>query len=244
VTVPSPSDAGSNNARRAIRVLIVDDDALVRGGLRLMLGGVRHLEVVGEAADGDEVPAAVRTLRPDVVLMDIRMARVDGLSATRQVRGQADAPEVIVLTTFDADEQVLAALRAGAAGFLLKDTPPSDIVRAIEAVAAGDAMLSAAVTRRLIAMVGNDPGAATRQLARARLAELTERELDVAGGVGRGLSNAEIAAETYMSVATVKAYVSRLLLKLDLTNRVQVALLVHEADLSDVTLGRALRSDD
>jgi DNA-binding NarL/FixJ family response regulator len=236
VTVPL-SGAGSNTATRAIRVLIVDDDALVRGGLRLMLGGVAHLEVVGEAADGDEVPSAVRSLRPDVVLMDIRMARVDGLSATRQVRRDAGGPQVIVLTTFDADEQVLTALRAGAAGFLLKDTRPSDIVRAIEAVAAGDAMLSASVTRRLISLVGNDPGAASRHQARARLSALTERELDVANGVGRGLSNAEIAAEVFMSVATVKAYVSRLLLKLDLTNRVQVALLVHEANFADGTAG-------
>jgi DNA-binding NarL/FixJ family response regulator len=214
----------------ATKVLIVDDDALVRSGLMMMLGGEPTIELVGEVADGDEVPEAVRRLAPDVVLMDIRMARVDGLTATRDLRSWNDAPEVIVLTTFDADRQIIAALQAGAAGFLLKDTPPAEIVRAVQAVAAGDPMLSPSVTRRLIGLIGDRPVAAERDAALRRLATLSERELEVARGVGKGLSNADIAAQNYMSVATVKAYVSRLLAKLELTNRVQVALLVHEAE--------------
>ncbi len=218
-----------------IRVLIVDDDPLVRAGLGLMLGGAPSIEVVGEATDGSEVPAAVRRLRPDVVLMDIRMANVDGLAATKDVRAWTDAPEVIVLTTFDADEHVLAALRAGAAGFLLKDTPPADIVRGIEAVAAGDATLSPAITRRLIGLVGNSSAAPARDRARAGLETLTERELEVARGVAQGRSNAEIAEANYMALTTVKAYVSRLLVKLGVTNRVQIALLVQEAERDDAT---------
>jgi DNA-binding NarL/FixJ family response regulator len=216
-----------------IRVLIVDDDALVRAGLGLMLGGAPSIEVVGEATDGAEVPDAVRRLSPDVILMDIRMADVDGLAATKEVRAKGDAPEVIVLTTFDADEHVLAALRAGAAGFLLKDTPPADIVRGIEAVAAGDATLSPAITRRLIGLIGPDAAAPGRDRARAALATLTERELEVARGVAKGRSNAEIAESRFMAVTTVKAYVSRLLVKLDVTNRVQIALLVQEAERDD-----------
>lgn len=215
-----------------VRVLVVDDDALVRAGLKLMLGGAEGIEVVGEAADGGEVPAAVRRWRPDVVLMDIRMPRVDGLAATRELRSWSDAPEVVVLTTFDADEQVLAALRSGAAGFLLKDTPPGDIVRALESVAAGDAVLSPTVTRQLIGQVTGSAAAVRREEAAARLADLSDRERDVAAGLGRGQSNAEIAAATYMSVATVKAYVSRIMLKLGLNNRVQVALLAHDAELT------------
>jgi DNA-binding NarL/FixJ family response regulator len=214
-----------------VRVLIVDDDALVRAGLTMILSGADGVAVVGEAADGAEVPAAVAEHRPDVVLMDIRMPRVDGLAATEALRRQAGAPEVIVLTTFDADEFVLRALRAGASGFLLKDTPPVEIQRAVRRVAAGEATLSPAVTRRLIAHVAA-PAPAPRAAARQRLAELSEREREVALALGRGRSNAEISAELFMSVATVKAHVSRLLTKLDLNNRVQVALLVHDAGLA------------
>lgn len=214
----------------AVRVLIVDDDALVRSGLTIMLSGAPSIELVGEVADGDGVPDAVRSLHPDVVLMDIRMVRVDGITATQELRRWGDAPEVIVLTTFDADRQVLAAVRAGAAGFLLKDTPPADIVRAIEAVAAGDAVLSPPVTRRLLSLIGDERQTVNRNSETERIRDLSERELDVARGVGQGLSNAEIATATYISVATVKAYVSRLLVKLGLTNRVQLALLVHEAN--------------
>jgi DNA-binding NarL/FixJ family response regulator len=219
-----------------VRVLVVDDDPLVRAALAMVLGGAEGIELVGEAADGDEVPEAVRRCRPDVVLMDIRMPRVDGLTATERLQPGPDAPDVIVLTTFDADEQVLRALRAGASGFLLKDTPPAAIVEAVQRVAAGEPMLSPSVTRQLIAhvaLVDATGGGADDRRARAeaRLRTLSERELEVALAVGRGLSNAQIGAELYLSVATVKAHVSRLLTKLDLTNRVQVALLTHDAEL-------------
>jgi DNA-binding NarL/FixJ family response regulator len=213
-----------------IRVVLVDDDALVRSGLRMMLAGAQDIEVVGEADDGRGALGAVDRHRPDVVLMDIRMPQVDGIAATRLLRSQPDPPAVLVLTTFDADELVLRALRAGAAGFLLKDTPPPEIVRAIELVYAGDSMLSPAVTRRLIALVAGDSDADVRRdSARERLAALSAREREVALAVGEGRANAEIAAELHMSVATVKAHVSRLLAKLDVDNRVQIALLVQDA---------------
>jgi DNA-binding NarL/FixJ family response regulator len=215
---------------RVIRVVLVDDDALVRSGLRMMLAGAEGIEVVGEADDGRGALGAVDRHRPDVVLMDIRMPQVDGIAATRLLRSQPDPPAVVVLTTFDADELVLRALRAGAAGFLLKDTPPAEIVRAIELVDAGDSMLSPAVTRQLIALVAGDSDAdARRDVARQRLATLSAREHEVALAVGQGRSNAEIAAELHMSVATVKAHVSRLLAKLEVDNRVQIALLVQDA---------------
>src|SRR5690242_20688173 len=192
----------------------------------MMLAGAAGIEVVAEAGDGREALGAVDRHHPDVVLMDIRMPQLDGIAATRLLRGQPSPPAVIVLTTFDADELVLRALRAGAAGFLLKDTAPAEIVRAIELVHAGDGMLSPAVTGRLIALVaGEDRG----EDARTRLASLSAREHEVALAVGRGASNAEIAAELHMSVATVKAHVSRLLSKLEIDNRVQIALLVQEA---------------
>jgi DNA-binding NarL/FixJ family response regulator len=217
----------------AIRVLLVDDDPLVRSGLRMMLAGAEGIEVVGEADDGRGVLGALDLHRPDVVLMDIRMPQLDGIAATRLLRGQPDPPEVLVLTTFDADELVLGALRAGAAGFVLKDTPPAEIVRAIELVHAGDGMLSPAVTRRLIALVAAEDDASTRhESARERLAGLSPREQEVALAVGQGRANAEIAADLYMSVATVKAHVSRLLTKLEVENRVQIALLVQDATRS------------
>jgi DNA-binding NarL/FixJ family response regulator len=215
-----------------IRVLIVDDDALVRAGLAMMLGGAADLEIVGEAEDGSQVLAAIDAHRPDVVLMDVRMPKVDGLEATRLVRARQGAPQVIVLTTFDVDDHVLAALRDGAAGFLVKDTPPTEILRAIRLVAGGDAVLSPTVTRKLVDHMAADGGAAISAQAVQRLGELTEREREVAVAVGHGSSNAEVAAELFMSVATVKAHVSRLLMKLDLDNRVQIALLVHDAGLS------------
>ena len=213
-----------------VRVLLVDDDALVRSGLRMMLAGAERIEVVGEADDGRGVLAAVDLHRPDVVLMDIRMPQLDGVAATRLLRAQPAAPAVVVLTTFDADELVLRALRAGAAGFLLKDTPPAEIVRAIELVHAGDGMLSPAITRRLIALVAGEGDAADRHAsAREQLGRLSPREREVALAVGRGHPNAEIATELHMSVATVKAHVSRLLVKLGVENRVQIALLVQDA---------------
>jgi DNA-binding NarL/FixJ family response regulator len=212
-----------------IRVLIVDDDALVRAGLSMMLAGAEDIRIVAEASDGAEVADAVATHSPDVVLMDIRMPRMDGLAATEALRGRPNAPQVIVLTTFDADEHVMRALRAGAAGFLLKDTPPPEIIRAVRLVASGEAMLSPAVTRKLIAHLADDGAAARRSRATDLLERLTEREHEVAVAIGQGKSNAEIGQELYMSVATVKAHVSRLLTKLELNNRVQIALLAHDA---------------
>ncbi|MEU3165659.1 response regulator transcription factor [Streptosporangium sp. NPDC006930] len=213
-----------------IRVLLVDDDAIVRAGLRLMLGGAPDIEIVAEAADGSEVPALVTAHGPDLVLMDIRMPGVDGLAATERLRARPGAPEVLVLTTFHTDAHVLRALRAGAAGFLLKDTPPQDIVTAIRTVSAGDPVLSPAVTRRLIEQVADGSGQGDRAAAaRARLALLAERERQVALAVGRGRSNAEIARELHLALPTVKTHVSRILTRLDLNNRVQIALLVHDA---------------
>ncbi|MGW2303902.1 response regulator [Streptomyces sp. NPDC001809] len=216
-----------------IRLLIVDDDPLVRAGLTLMLGGAEDLDIVGEGADGREVPELVARYAPDVVLMDIRMPQVDGLTATERLRAEPGAPEVVVLTTFHADEQVLRALRAGAAGFVLKDTPPAEILAAVRRVAAGDPVLSPAVTRQLMTHVAGRPERSPRAAAAGRLAELADREREVAVAVGRGLANAEIAAELYMSVPTVKTHVSRVLAKLGLNNRVQIALLVHDAGLLD-----------
>ncbi len=205
----------------------------MRAGLSFMLGGADDVEIVGEAADGDEVEALVDRTRPDVVLMDIRMPGVDGLTATERLRGRADAPQVVVLTTFHADEQVLRALRAGAAGFVLKDTPPAEILDAVRRVAAGDPVLSPAVTRRLMEHAAGAAADTRRTRARARIAALNDREREVAVAVGRGLANAAVAAELYMSVATVKAHVSRILAKPDLGNRVQIALLAYDAGLLD-----------
>ncbi len=213
-----------------IRVLLVDDDPLVRSALRLMLGGQDDLDVVGEAVDGQDGLGQARELRPDVVLMDIRMPRLNGLDATRELLAAPDPPRVIVLTTFDADENIVRALAAGADGFLLKDTAPPDIVAAIRKVAAGDPMLSPSVVRTLIAQVRQTGDERGREAVR-RLATLTEREHDVALAVGRGLSNAEIGRALHLSVPTVKAHVSRVFDKLGVTNRVQIAICVHDAGL-------------
>lgn len=210
------------------RVLVVDDEALVRAGLRMILAAADDLEVVAEAGDGADAVAAVQRHRPDVVLMDIRMPRVDGLAATRAVLALDSPPRVVVLTTFDLDDYVFRALEAGASGFLLKDTPPRDLVGAVRVVAAGEAMLSPAVTRRLIGHFA-DGGSSRRRAAAQRLEVLTAREREVLLAVARGLSNAEVGRELYMSEATVKAHVSRLLTKLDVANRVQVAILAHDA---------------
>ncbi|MFE3325759.1 response regulator [Streptomyces sp. NPDC059176] len=216
-----------------IRLLIVDDDPLVRAGLTFMLGGAEDIEIVGEGTDGFEVPELVDRLRPDVVLMDIRMPHVDGLTATERLRNGPETAEVIVLTTFHADEQVLRALRAGAAGFVLKDTPPAEIVAAVRRVAAGDPVLSPAITRQLMTHVAGPVPGDRPERARERLAVLAGREREVARAVGRGRSNAEIATTLYMSVPTVKTHVSRILAKLGLNNRVQIALLVHDAGFLD-----------
>jgi DNA-binding NarL/FixJ family response regulator len=212
-----------------IRVLVVDDDALVRAGLAMVLAGAEDIVIVGEATDGNQVAHAVSEHEPGVVLMDIRMPGMDGLAATELLRAQDDPPEVIVLTTFDADEYILRALRAGASGFLMKHTPPADIVRAVRAVAAGEPMLSPTITRRLIGHVTDSESGDRKQHARKQLDTLTEREREVAVAIGLGKSNAEIGRELHMSVATVKAHVSRVLEKLEFNNRVQIALLAHDA---------------
>lgn len=219
----------TDETAQRIRVLLVDDDALVRAGLTMMLDGAHGIEVVGEAADGAEVPAAVDAHAPDVVLMDLRMPRTDGITATRRLRARPRAPEVIVLTTFDADENVLGGLRAGASGFLLKDSRPAQIVDAIRRVVAGDPILSPAITRRLMDRAVAESG--TKDKARAALASLTPREHEVAVGIAQGETNAEIAARLYMSVATVKAHITHILTKLGATNRTQIALLAHDAGL-------------
>ena len=221
---------------RLVRVVLVDDDPLVRTGLRLVLGGAPGLEIVGEAGDGAEGLDVVARTRPDVVLMDIRMPRMDGLTATQQLIGRPDPPKVVVLTTFDADEHVVRALASGASGFLLKDTAPLMIVEAIERVAAGEHMLSPSVTAQLIRTVvdsssaGSDAGRA--RAASSRLAVLSEREREVAVAIGQGKSNAEIAGDLFMSLATVKGHVSHIFVKLGVANRVQIAICVHEAGLA------------
>jgi DNA-binding NarL/FixJ family response regulator len=216
-----------------IRVLIVDDDPLVRAALAVMLAPAEDIAVVGEAADGEQAEHAIGEHAPHVVLMDIRMPHVDGLLATERIRARPDAPHIIVLTTFDADDHVLRALRAGASGFLLKDTPPPEILRAIRLVVAGEPMLSPAVTRRLIDHV-TDPEASTRRTQANKLLDrLTDREKEVALAIAQGKPNAQIGTELFMSISTVKAHVTRVLMKLELDNRVQVALLAHDAGLAE-----------
>jgi DNA-binding NarL/FixJ family response regulator len=214
------------------RVLLVDDEALVRAGLRMILETTDDLVVVEEVDDGADALAAVRRSRPDVVLMDIRMPRTDGLSATAAICALPDRPAVIVLTTFDADDYVFRALRAGADGFLLKDTRPQELIRAVRLVAAGDSMLSPGVTRRLITHVAGDPRAERRRTALSRIDGLTDREREVLVEVGRGSTNAEIARTLHMSEATVKTHVSHLFDKLGVTNRVQVAIVAHDAGVT------------
>ncbi len=215
-----------------VKVLLVDDDALVRAGLQLILSSADDLVVVGEVDDGAGAVAAVREHRPDVVLMDIRMAQMDGITATAALRRLDSPPQVIVLTTFQADEQVMSALRAGASGFLVKDTPPADIINAVRVVASGAAIISPSVTRTLLSHFGDGQGSDRRRAAAQRLAALTDREREVAHAIASGAPNAEVAAQLFMSEATVKSHVSRLFTKLDVTNRVQIAILVHDADQS------------
>jgi DNA-binding NarL/FixJ family response regulator len=200
----------------------------------MMFGGAPDVEVVAEAADGSEVQPLVEEHAPQVVLMDIRMPVVDGLEATEALRRREQPPEVIALTTFHTDAHVLRALRAGAAGYVLKDTAPEEIVEAVRKVAAGEPVLSPEVTRQLIDRVSEGIGRDSREIwAREPLGALGEREREVAVAVGRGRSNAEIAAELYMSVPTVKTHVSRILTKLGLNNRVQIALLANDAGAGD-----------
>ncbi|WP_310530081.1 response regulator transcription factor [Nocardioides sp.] len=221
----------SKPATKSIRVLVVDDDPLVRSALALMLGGQPDLVLVGEAGDGAEALVMVERERPQVVLMDIRMPVMNGLDATKAVLQLAHAPSVIVLTTFHADAYVVAAVAAGADGFLLKDTPPHEIVSAVRRVADGEAMLSPAATRAVLEQMRLTQPLDRSAVAKERMATLTLREREVAICVGRGLSNADIAGELYLSVPTVKAHVSRLFDKLHSTNRVQIAMVVHDAGL-------------
>ena len=217
-----------------VRVAIIDDDPLVRAGLAMILGGDPTLSVVGEAGDGADAVALVREVAPDVVLMDIRMPVRDGLSAATEILAAAVRPRVIMLTTFDADEMVHRALRAGADGFLLKDTPPERIVESIRAVSRGEPTLSPTVTARLIAAVTEAPdpgGSAARATARRRLEALTAREREVALAIGGGASNADIAGTLFMSVATVKSHVTSILAKTGAESRLQVAVLVRDAEL-------------
>jgi DNA-binding NarL/FixJ family response regulator len=211
---------------RPLRVIVVDDHPLVRSGIAGVLEG-HGLEVAGEADDGDVVVELAQRLRPDVVLMDIRMQRIDGIEATRRLRQLADPPAVLVLTTFDLDEYVYRALQAGAAGFLLKDASPDRLVEAVRTVAAGEALLAPAVTRRLIERYLGEPQGGP-QPARS-FDELTEREREIWLWIARGLSNAEIGAELFLSEATVKAHVTRLLAKLAVRDRVQAVVLAYEA---------------
>ncbi len=220
---------GASVPARELKVLIVDDDPMVRAGLTMMLDGAGGLRVVGEAADGSHVPDAVASHHPDVVLMDLHMPRVDGVTATRRLRRTPGAPVVVVLTTFDADDNVVAALEAGASGFLLKDTPPERIVAALHQAASGEPILSPAITQRLVSQ--KLESAAVRKEALMALAALSDRESQVAVAVARGRSNAEIAGELFLSVATVKAHVSNILAKLALDNRTQLALLARDAGL-------------
>ena len=217
-----------------ISVVLVDDDAMVRTALSMILGAAPEITVVGQAEDGRQALSVIAEHSPDVVLMDIRMPRLDGLSATDALVRSGSPSKVVVLTTFDADDDVMRALQHGADGFLLKDTPPDRIVEAVRLVAAGQSILSPSVTAGVLASVrdarraGDD---SARQAARDRLAALTDRELEVAQAVGAGMSNAEISRELYLSVATVKAHVGRILDKLGADNRVQVAITVHDAEL-------------
>ncbi|MGW8526834.1 MULTISPECIES: response regulator [Nocardiopsidaceae] len=212
-----------------IRVLLADDETLVRTGLRMILETADDLEVVGEVADGAEALAAVRSLQPDVVLMDVRMPRMNGVAALKAINREPAPPKVVMLTTFDLDEYVYGALRARAAGFLLKGSGPRELITAVRAVVDGTAILAPALTRRLADAFAERRPAGVRD-AQDRLARLTARERDVVDGVARGLANAEIARELVMTETTVKAHVSRSLAKLGLANRVQIALLVRDAE--------------
>ena len=213
-----------------IRVLIADDHELMRDGLRAILGAQQDIEVVGEAEHGAQAVENAIRLYPDVVIMDIRMPRLDGIEATKRLALQGEkAPKVLVLTTFDLDEYVYQALRAGAAGFLLKDTPPRQLAEAVRTIAAGESLLAPAVTKRLIERyVSRPPGDTAR---RERFAELTERELEVLQLITRGLSNAEIGARLFLSEATVKTHVTRILTKLGVRDRVQAVVLAYETGL-------------
>ena len=211
----------------SIRVLLVDDQALVRSGFRLILETRDDLEVVGEAEDGSQVVDLARRLKPDVILMDVRMPKVDGVEATRRLAAIGSPARVLILTTFDLDEYVYEAIRAGASGFLLKDVQPAQLVDAVRIVASGEAMLAPTVTRRLLEHFAGTPASERpRELAR-----LTERELEILTLLADGLSNAELADQLFLSETTVKTHVSSVLRKLGLRDRVQAVVLAHRAGL-------------
>jgi DNA-binding NarL/FixJ family response regulator len=214
----------------AVRVVVVDDEPMVCAHLRTILSAADDLEVVGEAHDGAAAVEAVMRSRPDVVLMDLRMPGVDGLTAIERIGKLSDPPAVVALTTFDADQYVLRALRAGAAGFLVKTTPPEDLARLVRVAADGSTVLSPAAARRLVAASADQQS--TRRRAQTLIESLTEREVEVLACLGEGLSNAQIAARLYLSEATVKSYVSRMLDKLGCANRTQAGLLAHDAGIA------------
>jgi DNA-binding NarL/FixJ family response regulator len=211
-----------------IRVLLVDDQPLIRSGLRVLIADADDIEVVGEAGSGDEAVRRVATDRPDVVVMDIRMPGMDGIEATRMITARADPPRVLILTTFDDDEYVYGALRAGASGFLVKDMALDDILDAVRVIGGGDGLIAPSVTRRLIAEFAGrpEPAGAARELS-----AITDREREVLTLIGRGLSNTEIAGQLVISVATAKAHVARLLTKLDARDRVQLVIIAYESGL-------------
>jgi DNA-binding NarL/FixJ family response regulator len=221
-----------------VRVLIADDQQLVRSGFRMILESEQELLVVAEAADGQEAVAAARRLRPDVALIDLRMPVMDGIAATAAIVGDPAVPtRVLVVTTFDTDEHVYAALRAGASGFLLKDAPPEELAAAVRLIAEGEALLAPSVTRRVIeefARVSRDPG------SRSSLGDLTERELDVLRLVARGLSNSEIAEDLTIGETTVKTHIGNILMKLDVRDRAQAVVAAYESGL--VVPGRGSRA--
>jgi DNA-binding NarL/FixJ family response regulator len=212
-----------------IRVLIADDHALVRGGFRLILQAQKDMEVVGEAEDGRQALELARSLKPDVVLMDIRMPELDGIEATRRLGDSPDAPRVLMLTTFDMNEYVYEAMKSGASGFLLKDVRPEQLAEAVRTVAAGDALLAPSITRRLIEEFVHRPPPGQKRPP--ELDELTDRELEVLQLIAKGLSNAEIGEQLFVSEASVKTHVTRILAKLGLRDRVQAVVLAYESGL-------------
>jgi DNA-binding NarL/FixJ family response regulator len=214
-----------------LRVLLVDDDPLVRRGLAMILGSAQDIVVAGEVGDGDEAVGGVRAHAPDVVLMDIRMRRMDGLAATRMVMALPNPPKVLVLTTYDLDEYVFDALAAGAGGFLLKEGSPQEIIDAVRVVAKGEVMLSPTTTRKLVGHFVAARANPRRQRALAKLGALSEREREVVTAVAQGKSNADIARDLFLSEATVKTHITRTFAKLDVTNRVQLTIFAYEAGM-------------
>jgi DNA-binding NarL/FixJ family response regulator len=235
VTSIPPAQAAPQAPGQTTRILLVDDQALLRVGMRMVLEAEPGFEVVSEAGDGREAIRAARSYRPDVILMDVRMPVLDGIEATREIVRELPASRVIILTTFDLDEYAFAGLRAGASGFLLKDTRPAELALAIRSVASGDAAISPRVTRELLTMFGDSlpdaTGGAGQTASAARLAVLTEREREVLTAIGEGLSNTEIAARFVLSESTVKTHVGRILQKLELRDRVHAVILAYETGI-------------